>query len=319
MRAPASVPAEIAWRWTFGVAFWAVLYYSFREYFASVEIGPAEYAALRSFLPLSWMAITARVMVAIITGLRAMGAIIIPALAILWVALATLGRAATVRALSDGEPRTNWPSTVGLHVFRVVLTFAAFFAYFGCGILIDTLVGDPAQHFAAVFLLATLALLLIALSWSVINWFFSLAALFTVRDHAGFLESLCQTNMFYRRERNSFVSSGFGFSVIRTVLVIAVTIISLLIVSRYGASHFRATIALVTAISLGYFAIADALNLWRLAAYISFSEPEPEPPVVAAPEAPVQPVPEPQTASEVDVATETAPAIPTDEPARNSQ
>ena len=315
MRAPASVLAEIAWRWTFGIAFWAVLYYSFREYFATIDISPAEYALLKSLQPYTWMAITARVMLAIITGLRQMGLIIIPALSILWVALATLGRAATVRGLADSEPRTNWLSTVGLHVFRVALAFAAFFAYFGCGILIDAIAGDPSQHFAAVFLLATLALFAIALLWGVINWYFSLAAIFTVRDHAGFVGSLREANALYSRETNSFVSSGFGFGVIRTVLVIAVTIVSLLIAGRYWATHLRATIALLAAISVGYFAVADALNLWRLASYISFSEPEPEPPVVAAPEPPVQPVTEPEALTEPGVAVDQpAPSLPVDEP-----
>ena len=53
MRAPASVLAEIAWRWTFGVALWAILYYSFREYFATVEISRTEYHLLRSLQPMT--------------------------------------------------------------------------------------------------------------------------------------------------------------------------------------------------------------------------------------------------------------------------
>ncbi len=294
MRAPASVLAEIAWRWTFGIALWAVLYYSFREYFATVEISRAEYALLRSLQPMTWLAITARVMVALITGLRVVGPVVIPALSILWIALATIGRAATIRALSEAEPRTNWFSTAGLHVFRVALVFAAFFAFFGCGILIDTLVGDPTEHFAAVIILSTIALMVVAILWTVINWFFSLAAIFTARGEAGFFDSVRDAVDLYRREANAFVSSGFGFGLIRTLLVIVVTIVSLLIVAHYGGTHLRRTILLVIAISLPYFAVADAVNIWRLAAYISFSEAEPEPPVVSAiPEPPTLPVAEP--------------------------
>lgn len=289
MRAPASVLAEIAWRWTFGVALWAVLYYSFREYFATVEISPAEYTLLRSLQPMTWLAITARVMVALVTGLRVVGPVIIPALSILWITLASIGRAATVRALSGFEPRTDWLSTAGLHAFRIALGFGAFFAFFGCGILIDTLIGNPAEHFAVVFLLSTIVLIVIGTLWTIINWFFSLAAIFTVRDHAGFVRSIREAVGLYQRESDPFVSSGFGFGVIRSLLVIAVTFVSLLIVSRYGGTHLRGTVLLVIAVSLPYFAIADAVNIWRLAAYISFSEPEPAPPVVAAPPPPPPP------------------------------
>jgi hypothetical protein len=286
MRAPAVVLAEIAWRWTFGVALCAILYYGFREYFATVEISRGEYAALRSLEPMTWMAITARVMVAIITGLWVIGPIVIPALVILWIALATIGRVATVRELADAEPRTNWLSTVGLHVFRVALAFAALLAFFGSGILIDTLVGDPAQNFAAVFLLASIALLVIAAVWSVGNWFFSLATIFTARDHAGFFRALRDTTEFYRRESGSLYGSGFAFGALRTILFIAVTIASLFVVDRFGGTHVRATVLLVAAISLAYFAVADGVNMWRLAAYIWLSEPEPPALVV-----PIQPIP----------------------------
>ena len=317
MRAPASILAEIAWRWTFGVALWAVLYYSFREYFATVEISRAEYVALRSLAPSTWMAITVRVMVALVTGLRVIGPIIIPALLILWIALATIGRVATIRALSDADPSTNWLSTIGLHAFRVTLAFAALLAFFGSGILIDALVGDPREHFAAVLLLVTVALLLIALAWSVVNWFFSLAAIFTARDHTGFFASLRETTRLYRRESDALYRSGFSFGVLRTVLFVAVTVLSLMIAVRFSATRPLATVLPMIAISLPYFAVADAITLWRLATYISLTEPEP--PVVAAPEPPIQPVPEPRPAPEPEATAEAAPVIPADEPAPNNQ
>ena len=291
MRGPASVLTEIAWRWTFGVAFWAVLYYSFREYFASVEISRAEYHLLRSFEPFTWLAVTARVMVALMMGLRTVGPIIIPALAVLWTALVTIGRSASIRALSDDEPRTNWFSTAILHLFRVVLTSAAVLAYFGCGILIDSMVGDPSGHFAAVFLLGFLALFVIVVVWSILNWFFSLAVLFSVRDHAGFASSLTQTIAFTQEHASSLFRAGSSFGFLRTLLMIIATIGSLLPIVQLSSSHLRFTIFVVVAVTLGYLAVADALNVWRLGFYVSLTEPEPAPPVKAAPA--VTPVLEP--------------------------
>ncbi len=293
MRAPVAMLTEIAWRWTFGITFWAVLYYSFREYFASVEISRGEYTMMRTLEPFTLLAVTARVMVAFLTGLRMVGPIIIPALVILWVALATLGRTATIRAFSHIEPRTNWFSSAGLQLFRVVLTFASILAYFGAGILIDTLVGDPTRHFAAVFLLGFLVLLVIALIWSVTNWFVSLAAIFTSRDGRGFFGALSDSLAFYRRRSDSFVSAGFGFGFLRALLVIAATVLSVAPFLRFSATHMRMAIVVVVVVTLVYMALADVINLWRLAFYVGLSEPEPELPVVAAPEPAIQPEPGP--------------------------
>ena len=295
-RAPASVLAEIAWRWTFGLAFWATLYYGFREYFASVEITNAEYAAMRSLQPYTWMAICARIMVAFVEGLHIIGPIIIPALVILWIALATLGRSATIRALchvddgsalrSGGDIPTasiNWVSTAALNFFRVILLFAALLAYFGCGILIDTLV-DPTQHLGAVVLLAGLVLIAIVSIWGMLNWFLSLAPIFTVRDGAGIGRALSDAVDLYRARANAFTSSGFSFGVMRTVLAIVATILSLLPIAHFGGTHVRLTALIIVSVSLAYFVLADGLNVWRLAAYISFTEPEPAPPVITIPE-----------------------------------
>lgn len=308
MRAPAVVLTEIAWRWTFGLAFWAILYYSFREYFASIEISPAEYSLLRSLEPASWIAISARVVVAFITGLHVMGPVIVPAIAILWIALATVGRAASIRALSNSEPRTNWWSMAALHVFRVALATASVLAFFGCGILIHNLIGDPSQNFAAALLLATMSLLLIAFVWSVANWFFSLAAIFSAIGDAGFVGSLSQANHLYRRHTNSFISTGFWFGLIRTIFVIVTTILSLLPIARLSATQARITLLIVIVVSLAYFAIADALNMWRLATYISFTEPEPALPVAAVPSEPKLP------ASESPAVPEFGPAVISEAP-----
>ena len=302
-RAPACVLTEIAWRWIFGVAFWATLYYGFREYFATVEITNAEYAAMRSLQPYTWVAITGRIMGAFIEGLHIIGPIIIPALVILWIALATIGRAATIRALSETDPHTNWPASVALNFFRVVLLAAALLAYFGCGILIDTMV-DPTQHLGAVVLLAALTLVVIVFIWGMLNWFLSLAPIFTGRDGAGVGRALSESVDLYRARANAFTSSGFAFGIMRTVLAIVATVLSLLPIAQFGGMHVRLTVAIVVTTSLAYFVIADALGIWRLATYISFTEPEP--PVTASPDpipsillppepSPAAPEPEPPT------------------------
>lgn len=291
MRAPVAVIAEIAWRWTFGVGMWAIFYYGFGEYFASVEISRTEYALMRLLEPATWIAITARVMVAFITGLHMIGPIIIPAIAILWIAMATVGRVGTVRAICEAVPQTNWFSTAGLNLSRAVIAVAAVLAFFGSGILINELVSDPSQHPAAIVLLATVALVVIAFIWSVANWFLSLAAIFTVRDGVGFFSSLGRAVELYRGQSDSLYSSGFWFGLLRTVLVIAATIFSLLPIARFSASRAGVAVLIVAVVTLAYFALADALYMWRLATYVALSEPEPQQPVWANPEIPAAPEP----------------------------
>jgi len=290
MRAPAVVLTEIAWRWTFGVAFWAILYYSFREYFASVEISNAEYALMRSLEPYTWLAITVRVMAAFITGARLLWPVLVPSLIVLWVTLAAVGRVTTIRALVSGAPRTNWLSTAALHLLRVVFTVACLLAFLGCGILINNVVGDPSQHFATTFLLSLCSLMVIGFVWSVANWFLSLAAIFTARDHASFFSSLASTADFYHSNSDSLFRSGLAFGLMRTVLIVAATFLSLFPIARLSASHAQVAFLVVVIVTFGYFAVADALNMWRLASYVSLSEPAPERPVLASPR-PAEPQP----------------------------
>jgi hypothetical protein len=286
MRAPFVVISEIAWRWTFGLAASAILYYGFREYFATVTISRAEYYSLRAFEPASWMGIVARVIVAAEMGLHVIGPVIVPAILILWITLATLGRAASVRVLVAEEPRTNWFASALLNCFRALLVCAALLAFFGAGLLVNAIVGDSTQNFASAVLLMVLFLLVIVLAWLVANWFFSLAPIFAAADGRGFWSSLGDAGKLYRAEQNAFFSIGFWFTFARGILIVASTLLSLW---AFTQARPHLAVALIIFISLAYFACADAFNMWRLACYISFTEPAPEPPVVAAIPAPELP------------------------------
>jgi hypothetical protein len=123
-------------------------------------------------------------------------------------------------------------------------------------------------------------MMVIGLAWSVANWFFSLAPIFSAADGCGFWRSLGETSRLYRGEQNAFISTGLWFSFARSVLIVASTMVS---VWAFTQLRPHLAIALMIVTSLAYFACADALNMWRLACYISFTEPAPEAPVVAPP------------------------------------
>jgi hypothetical protein len=135
-RAPEAVLGEIAWRWTFGVTMCVLLIVSFHTYLSSIEISRAEYATLKAFEPFTWIAITVRVLNAIAAGVRTIGPVLFSSLALLWIAIASVGRVFTVRALSVDEGRPNWPATITVHGLRVLSLSGAMLAYFGAGILV---------------------------------------------------------------------------------------------------------------------------------------------------------------------------------------
>lgn len=273
MRAPGVVLAEIVWRWTFGTALWVLLFISFHQYLSSIEISPSEYALMKALAPFTWMAITVRVMIAVVQGLRDMSSILVPALGVLWVALGSIGRAATVRALALGEARTNWPTAAALHLFRLLMFFAAVLAFFGAGVLISS-ASDPQLHFELNFFLMLVVLLLLSGIWSAVNWFFSVAAIFAARDGAGFWSSLAgAADLYYM----GVGRAGIWFSLMRTVLAVASTFVSLIFLGTFIETRGLAPLLGMVTVTLGYFAFADALYMWRLATYISLTEPAPEP------------------------------------------
>jgi hypothetical protein len=305
MRAPESILTEVTWRWAFGAAFWGLLIVSFHEYFSQIEISRAEYALMKSLEPFTWIAITYRVMQAFLEGARAIGPILFPALALLWLALATIGRAVTVRALAAELGRTNWLSLLELNGFRLAMTFAGFIAYFGAAILVSTSI-NPQQHYAANILIMLIVMIVLLVIWSVVNWFVGLGQIFAAANGDGFLDSLRSAGNLYQTHSGAFASSGVWFSVLRLGLLVVVTVGSISPVANVSVGGAKPFVVFVAIITLVYFAVADALNIWRLSVYIGLTEPAAVDPV---PEPLASPPPAPFT----DHEPERAELVPTNE------
>jgi len=280
MRAPESVLTEITWRWVFGAAFWRLLILSFHQYFSHVEISRSEYVLMKSLEPFTWIAIAARVMTAVLQGVRDMGPILFPALALLWLALATIGRGFTVRALASDPQKTNWLSLFGLNTVRLLMSLACLIAYFGAAILIARVLGS--QHLALNALVLLVVIIVLLSIWSVVNWFASLAQIFAAMRGEGLVRSLQSAGNLYHEHSGTIGSSGLWFGIIRFVLLLIVTVGSLSPVANVSVGGIKALVIFIAIISLAYFAFADAISMWRLGVYISLTEP-----------ADIEPVPEP--------------------------
>src|ERR1700730_12699975 len=100
-RMPVLGLAEIAWRWSFGLAAAAVLAFTLREFLATLPVTAGEMLLLRTRLP----ALIAQAIASIFRGSapRAAAALVVLTLALtlVWIVLASLGRAVTLKTLLE--------------------------------------------------------------------------------------------------------------------------------------------------------------------------------------------------------------------------
>ncbi len=284
-RRPSFGLAEIAWRWSFGAAASLLLVFSFLEYLDTLPVSKGDLLLLRTRQP----ALISRAVLHIFRGsaFRVVEAAVVLALSlgVAWVVIASVGRAATLKALlahfhqddassSNHKEKRAWRlrSLVGLNFFRLGAMLAA-----TVGCLAAVLLGgaasrpsDPAPGSA--FLIFLTVVMLACLAWSTLNWFLSLATIFVVAngDHTfGAITAavdLCQT-----RPGSVFAAgTWFGLAHI-TAFVVASSVVAF---PLGFAAVLPGSIVLggVLLVTLLYFAIADFLYMGRLAAYVAIVE-----------------------------------------------
>lgn len=317
LRRPSFGFAEMVWRWSFGAAASLLLGFSFFEYLDTLPVSRGDLLLLRTAQPVlisravqhifrgsAWRVIEAAAVLALTLGVA-------------WVVVASLARAATMRALltyfheseiSTSEPKGegNWRlrSLFALNFFRLGTTLAA-----TVGLLAAVLLGgavsqpnDPAPGSALLIILTVT--LLVWLAWSTLNWFLSLAAIFVVADGRDTFSSIAAAVDLCRTRPASVFAAGTWFGLAHiTAFVVATSVVAF---PLGFASVLPAGVVLggVLLVTLAYFAIADFLYIGRLAAYVAIVE-MPESPVSAE----TAPPPSPQSSSYLDSRIQPSPAV----------
>ena len=163
-RTPLLILCEIAWRWTFGIALWAVLTYIAFSSLGQVQMTDTEIRLLHAFDPRASAYVLLRVMNAIVPVVLRVFAYTLPALIVLWIAAATFGRAATLRALLGPRCRkVRWSALIGVNVLRVALLFVAILAFVGSSVLVGRMFrGEPEYLGVAILLSLGVNLLVVA-------------------------------------------------------------------------------------------------------------------------------------------------------------
>jgi hypothetical protein len=323
-RRPSVTLAEIAWRWTAGATACALLLFGFLEYLDTLPVTDSELLFLRTRHPI----LVAQAVTHILRGSvnRAMIAGLLAALALtaLWIIAASLGRAATTRALLDyfrmrrdvaGNDFAEAAATAGkqdaasdasgritphhplhalfrLNFLRAAVVLAAIFGLAGAAILTSFVSSDADPQPGLAFLLfLPLAALVCLAAWT-LNWMLSLATVFAVRDGADALGSLSSSVSLCRDRSRAIAAVTSWSSLAHMVAFVGATTAVSLPLTLIAAVPVRLVNAGLMLLTLAYFAVVDWLYTARLAGYVCIAE-TPEALLLPAPPSAPVPVPPP--------------------------
>lgn len=288
--------AEIAWRWSFGAAATGLSVFTFLEYLRTLEVSSADLLLLRSRQPI----LVSRALQDIFrgSGFRIVRAdlILTFALAMAWIVLAAFARGAITEGLLGhfhnrfgtvtAERRWRVAPLVSLNFLRLIALFAAMI---GCGaalIAADALPGDS----PSVSLLVTSSVFgAVCLTWSMTNWFLSLAAMFVVRDGLGSFESMAAAVDFIAGHFGSVLAVGTWFGMAHAAIFVGATIAAFVLIGWVTLLPGALVCLSILLVTLVYFAVSDFLYVGRLAAYVAILEMPPMPVL-----APLEPITQPR-------------------------
>lgn len=310
-RRPSLTFAEIAWRWTAGSVACAFFFFSLMEYLDTLPVTNGDAALLRTRQPLLVGRAIAHIFRGSLNRAALAGLLATLALSFLWILAASLGRAATVRALlayfrrdapdevSAATENTITPrplrSLIWLNFLRVALTLAALLSFAGAAILVSSASSPAHPRPALVFTLFFPLAGLICILWPMLNWLLSLACIFAVRDGDDAVSAISAAAIF-SQEHSGPVCAVSTWSGLAHLAVFSVgTTAASLPLAFVQIAPGRLVIGAIVLFTLAYFAVVDWLYIARLAGYVCIAE---MPEAMAKP-APL-PTPPPQTSIDRD-------------------
>lgn len=276
--------AAIAWRWSFGAAAGLLLVLTFFEYLDTLPVSKSDLLLLRTGQP----ALISRAVVHIFrgSGFRVVeaAAILVLTLGIAWVVVASLARAATIKALlayfREAESSTrpedgkNWRlrSLAALNLFRFVVTLAAV-GGLSTAVVLGGAVSrpdDPALGSALLIMLTVV--MLVWFAWSALNWFLSLATMFVVAQGEDAFGAIAAAVGMCRDHAGSVFAVGTWFGFAHVTAFVVASSVAAFPLGFAGLLPGGVVLGGALLVTLLYFAIADFLYIGRLAAYVALLE-----------------------------------------------
>ena len=302
-RRPALPLAEIIWRWSFGSAAGILLVLGLVEYLNTLPVSSLDVVLLRTRQP--WLISQAITHIFRGSGLRLV-LVVVPlvfALAILWISIASIGRAATldtlleyirVRALAfrqatdsgaavlgNAAPitpaRWRFRSLAGLHFLRAALALAACAGCIGALILAGFVSPDSDPHPGLALFVALIILLLVWTAWSSVSWFLALASIFVVSRKKDAFAALASAVALCRDRTGPIVAVGTWFGVAHLVIFMTATSVVTFPLAFLRVLPLGVALLAVVLLTLLDFANGDALYIGRRAGYVAILEAPPAP------------------------------------------
>jgi hypothetical protein len=287
-RLPVLGLAEIAWRWSFGVALAAGLAFTLREYLATLPVTAGEMLLLRTRQP----ALIAQALARILGGSAPQAAaalvVLTLALTLAWIVVASVGRALTLNTLLEHFRNSSPPvsttqgltSLIVLNFLRSTTMLAATLGIVGA-ILVARAASSPEDPSPGkVLLIFWMLTMLIGLAYPSLNWYLSLAAIFVVRDDASAFTALAKTTDLCRTHPGALAAVGTWFGIAHAIVFVVATSAVAVPLGFGEVLPGSMVFGGVLLVALLYFAAVDFLYVGRLATYVFLlEEPKPEPSV----------------------------------------
>ena len=198
------------------------------------------------------------------------------ALTVAWIVLASLGRAATVRALIDefriagsGGTRGDFFSLIFLNFLRAAVTLAAAASCLGAVLLASSIWASTHVSVADATRLCSALLFFTCLAWAILNWFLSTASVFAVIDQRGSLNAIAAAVRLFQERTSPVLATGTWFGLAHLGALLAAFGAGLTALTAVGALRAGPVQFLEFVIAILYFGAADFLYAGRLAAYVS--------------------------------------------------
>lgn len=304
VRRPSFTLAEISWRWTAGATAVALFFFGLFEYFDTLPVSNGDALLLRTRHPYLVSQALAHIFRGSMPRAVASAALAALLLMLVWIAAASLGRAATVRGLLDyfrrdaasdvsaesatgpsardgaatdvasnvSTGRSSIPTLLRLNFLRAGVVLAAVIGLVGAAILGGFASPDSDPQPGLAFLLFLFLASIVGLVAAALNWFLSLAGMFAVRDGSTALAALSGAATFCRDRTLAVFGVSLWTGLAHLVAFVAATMVVSVPLGLAGLLPGRLVVLSMVLVTLAYFVVADWLYMVRLAGYVCIAE-----------------------------------------------
>src|SRR5258708_1066818 len=262
---------EILWRWAFGVGAVGLLFYADRVLSGTISVTEADALAWHNRDLLALATSLAQIIEDNGGVLLSLAVRILPAITVLWVVLSSFGRYATLSDLPQSRGQVGFGSVVWLQAARVLSM------WLGTFVLIATIAieGQIATHgdktdFALYYIMVLPSLLVIAIVWSIVNWYLALAPVCLCAGAGSAWRAIRAARGLGRSHRPEFASASF-LSMLLRIAGLMVAFVLCVATSGWMGPAPRVYTTLVVTVSLAYFAFADFLFAARQASFVEIA------------------------------------------------